>query len=236
MSRRWITRTKREQTGPALISSDDGAPFDPRPIDLRPVDPSSGATYAQAASGASEPPRVAPAWLVAVAALLACSAIVASSMWWQHRSRVVEVTHQVKPSYPAGPDSIGCPNLSRCQVRADLGHPLNALARQLFPDATVLSSVSVAESDTGRTVRTTIVLRTPSGVVVSAGAQCVPGAGPVPGRFGSLPAAGPAQADFVVAGAAGCSVAVAARIPRAAPVPLAELQRLARDPGVQLRP
>lgn len=177
-----------------------------------------------------------PAWLVAITVLLACSAIVAASLWWQHRSRVIEVTHLVRPAYPAGPDSIGCPNLSSCQVRADLGHPLNALARQLFPDATVLSSVSVAESDTGRTVRTAIVLRTPSGVVVSAGAQCVPDAGPVPGRAGALPATGPAQADFVVAGAPGCSVAVAARIPRAAPVPLAELQRLARDPGVQLRP
>jgi hypothetical protein len=94
----------------------------------------------------------------------------------------------------------------------------------------------VVESGSGRTVQTTIVLRTLSGLEVSANAQCVPGAGPITGRAEPLPAAGPAQADFVVAGAPGCSVAVAAQIPRGAPVPLAELRQLARDPQVQLDP
>jgi hypothetical protein len=177
-----------------------------------------------------------PAWLVAAAVLVACSASVTAALWWQHRSRVIEVINVVQPRYPAGPDPIGCPNLSRCQVRADIGQPLNTLAQQLFSDATVLSSVSVTESDTDRTVRTTIVLRTRSGIVVSAGAQCVRSASQVPGRAAALPARGPAQADFVVAGAPGCSVAVTAQIPRGTPVPLAALQRLAGDPEVQLRP
>jgi hypothetical protein len=121
-------------------------------------------------------------------------------------------------------------------VVPDLGQPLTEVARLLFPDATVLSSRSIVDSRSGRTVRTTIVLRAPSGLEVSASAQCVPGAGPVTGRAASLPAAGPAQADFVVAGEPGCSVAVAAQIPRTVPVPLAQLRQLADDPQVQLSP
>lgn len=227
MSRRWIARPERDRAEQVPITVYDGAPVATEP---------AAAIAPQAPSDPPGRPWVAPAWLIAAAVLLACSASVAASLWWQHRSRVIEVTNHVQPSYPAGPDAAGCPNLSSCRVRADIGQPLNALARQLFPDATVLSSVSVIESDTDQTVRTAIVLRTRSGVVVSAGAQCVPGAGPVAGRVGSLPVAGPAQADLVVAGAPGCSVAVSASIPRAAPVPRAELQRLVADPGVQLRP
>ena len=146
------------------------------------------------------------------------------------------VTNRVQPYYSAGSDAAGCPILSRCRVVPDLAQPLTGVARQLFPNATVLSLVSVVESRGGRTVQTSIVLRTPSGIEVSASAQCVPGAGPVTTRAASLPAAGPAQADFVVAGAPGCSVAVAAQIPRAVPVPLAQLQQLAADPQVQLDP
>lgn len=180
------------------------------------------------------PPRAVPSWLVAAALVLACTACVAAALWWQHRSRVLEVTNRVPAYSTAGPDAAGCPVLSRCRVVPDLGQPLTVQARRLFPDATVLSSLSVVEPRSGLTVQTTVVLRAPSGLEVSASAQCVPGAGPVPGRAASLPAAGPAQADFVVPGAPGCSVAVSAQIPRAVPVPLAELRQLARDPQVQL--
>ncbi|MDQ1722199.1 MAG: hypothetical protein QOI26_1933 [Pseudonocardiales bacterium] len=224
---RWIGRSERNWTDAVVIRSYDEGLADPEPAEAVPVAEPAGP------SGCA---RVVPAWLVAAAVLLACSASVAASLWWQHRSRIIEVTRRVQPYYTAGPDAIGCPNLSSCLVQADIGQPLNALARRLFPDATVLSSVSVADSDTGRTVQTTIVLATVSGVEVSANAQCVPGAGPISGRAASLPAAGPAQADFVVAGAPGCSVAVAAQIPRGTPVPLAQLERLAGDPRVQLRP
>ena len=189
-----------------------------------------------AAAAVIRPPAVVPAWLVVAALLLSAAACVAAALWWQHRSRVIVVTDRVRPYYTAGPDAAGCPNLSRCVVRADLGQPLSVLARQLFPDATVLSAVSVTRSDTGRTVRTSIVLRTPSGLEVSASAQCVPGAGPIDTRAASLPAAGPAQADFVVGGAPGCSVAVSAQIPRSVPVPLTQLRRLVADPEVQLSP
>jgi len=180
--------------------------------------------------------RVIPGWLVAVALLLACAASVAAALEWQQRSRIINVTKRVQPYYSAGPDAAGCPNLSRCQVRADLGQPLNVLARQLFPHATVLSSVSVVVSDTGRTVQAAIVLGDPSGIEVSAVAQCVPGAAPIPGRAAPLPAAGPARADFVVAGSPGCSVAVSAQIPRAIAVPATQLMKLAADPSVQLQP
>ncbi|MEO7260568.1 MAG: hypothetical protein ABI047_04835 [Jatrophihabitantaceae bacterium] len=224
MSRRWIARPERDRIEPVTIGSYDGALAEPEPVEAFPSAKPPGR------------PWVVPAWLVAAAMLLACSASVAAALWFQHRSRVIEVINLVQPDYPAGSDAIGCPNLSSCQVQADIGQPLNALARQLFPDTTVLSSVSVTESTTGRTVRTSIVLRSRSGLEVSASAQCVPGAGPVPGRAAPLPTAGPAQADFVSAGAPGCSVAVAARIPRAAPVPLAALRRLAGDPRVQLSP
>jgi hypothetical protein len=181
-------------------------------------------------------PRLVPAWLVLVALLLSCSAAVAAALWWHHRSRVIEVSNRVQPHYTTGADASGCPTLGSCQVRADVGQPLNVLARRLFPGATVVSSLSVVRSDTGRTVWTTIVLRSPSGLDVSAIAQCVPGAGPITGRAEPLPPVGPAQADFVVAGAPGCSVAVAAQIPRAVPVPLTELRRLAGDRQVQLSP
>ncbi|MEO6502474.1 MAG: hypothetical protein ABIQ09_11245 [Jatrophihabitantaceae bacterium] len=230
MSRRWSTRPEPDTAAPVLIECHDEAPGDPEPVDRHADD------ARPTAAGPSGRPRVVPSWLVAVAVLLACSAGVAASLWWQHRSRVIEVTNLVQRDYPAGPDSSGCPNRSRCQTYASVGQRLNTLARQLFPDSTVLDSMSVSESRTGRTVRTSIVLRTDSGIVVSADAQCVPGAAAVPGRFGPLPSAGPAQADFVVAGEPGCSVAVAARIPRAVAVPVEELQRLAGDPTVQLQP
>jgi hypothetical protein len=121
-------------------------------------------------------------------------------------------------------------------VRADLGQPLATTARRLFPDATVISAVSVVQSDTGQAVQTVIVLHARSGVEVSATVQCLPGGGAIPGRSAALPAVGPAQADFVVAGSPGCSVAVAAQVPRSVRVPLAELLKLATDPGVQLHP
>lgn len=186
------------------------------------------------AFGASRPMLV-PGWLVAAAVLLACSALVAAALWWQHRTRVVEITHRVVPYYPAGPDAMGCPSGIRCQVLPDAGQPLAVLARRLFPDATVLSSVSVTNAGTGRTVQASIVLRTVSGLELSALAQCVPGAAPIPARAASLPAVGPAQADFIVPGRPGCSVAVAAQIPRSVRVPLEQLRRLAADPDAQLR-
>jgi hypothetical protein len=241
MTRQRIGRAARNSTQhwtqSAVIRSSEGPLSDPdlesaaEPGPGTPADPASTAGVIPASAT-----RVVPAWVVAAALLLACAASVATALWWQHRSRIIEVTRHVPSYYSAGPDAAGCPNLSRCQVRADIGQPLNVLAGQLFPDATVLSSVSVVRSDTGRTVQTTIVLGTPSGIEVSAIAQCVPGAGPSSGRAAPLPAAGPAQADFVVAGAPGCSVAVAAQIPRAVPVPLTQLQRLAADPDVQLHP
>ncbi|HEX8768173.1 MAG TPA: hypothetical protein VF714_07370 [Jatrophihabitans sp.] len=181
-------------------------------------------------------PRVVPAWMVVAALLLACAAAGTAALWWQHRSRVVEVTNRMQAYYTTGPDAAGCPNLTRCQVRVDPGQPLAALARRLFPDATVLSAVAVTDTRTGRTVHSTVVLRAPSGLEVSATAQCVPGAGPIPGRVEPLPQMGPAQADFVVAGAPGCSVAVAAQIPRAVRVPLVELRQLAVDRQAQLDP
>jgi hypothetical protein len=218
MSRLRISRPDRDAIEPAPIRFAESPPADRDTAD--PLRPS----------------RVVPAWLVTGMLLLACAASVAAALWWQHRSRVIEVTNRVQPYYSAGPDAAGCPILSRCRVTADLGQPLAVAARRLFPDATVLSSLSAVDSGSGRTVQTTIVLRAPSGLEVSATAQCVPGAGPISDRAAALPAAGPAQADFVVAGAPGCSVAVAAQIPRAVPVPLAELRQLARDPQVQLDP
>ncbi|HST48370.1 hypothetical protein [Jatrophihabitans sp.] len=182
------------------------------------------------------PPRLVPTWLVAGAVLLACVAVALAALWWQHRSRVIEVTRQIRPYLPAGPDAAGCPSGSHCQVRSDFGQSLSVQARRLFPDATVLSSVSVTSRETGQTVQTTIVLQTPSGLEVSATAQCVPGAAPIPPRAAPLPVVGPAQADFVVPGTPGCSVAVTAQVPRAVPVPAVLLERLAGDPQVQLGP
>ena len=222
MTRRRIRQPGPDSSWPVLIECHDEAPGD-----REAGEPDAGPF------GRS---RVAPAWLIAVALLLACSVSVAAALWWQHRSRVIEVTNLVQPDYPVGPDPSGCPNLSSCQPHTSVSQPLNTLAWQLFPDSTVLSSVVVSETTTGRTVRTSIVLRTGSDIVVSAEAQCVPGAGLIPGRVAALPSVGPAQADFVVTGGPGCSVAVAARIPQAVPVPLAALQRLAGDPAVQLRP
>jgi hypothetical protein len=197
--------------------------------DRAPAAPGTGA-----ASVSTAQPTVVPAWLVAAAVLLSCAVLAAAALWWQHRTRVIEVTHRVVPYLPAGPDAMGCPSGVQCQVLADAGQPLAVLARQLFPDATVLSSVSVTNAATGRAVQTTIVLWTPTGLEVSALAQCVPGAGPVADRAAPLPSVGPAQADFVVAGRPGCSVAVAAQIPRSVPVPLTQLRQLAADPDSQL--
>jgi hypothetical protein len=232
MSRLRISRPARDAIEPVLVRFAESQPADPGTADPGttdpdPIDPRAGHLRA---------PRVVPAWLVAAALLLACAASVAAALWWQHRSRVIEVTNRIQPYYSAGPDAAGCPILSRCLVSTDLSQPLAVAARRLFPDATVLSSLTVVESGSGRTVQTTIVLHAPSGLGVSATAQCVPGAGPISDRAASLPVAGPAQADFVVAGAPGCSVAVAAQIPRTVPVPLAELRQLARDPQVQLDP
>jgi hypothetical protein len=195
-----------------------------------------GADTPPVANPAARPPRPVPSWLVVAAVLLAGAAVLAAGLWWQHRSRVIEVTRQIRSYVPAGPDAAGCPAGSHCQQRTDFGQRVNELTRQLFPDATVLSSTSVTSPETGRMVQASVVLRTPAGVLVSAVAQCVPGAAPIPPRAAPLPAVGPAQADFVVPGAAGCSVAVAAQVPRGVPVPLSLLRRLAEDPGVQLSP
>jgi hypothetical protein len=224
MSRLRLSRPAGHWTESVVIRSYEVPLTDPDPTTFPPAAPVAPARL----------PRVLPAWLAAAALLLACAASVAAALWWQHRSRVTEVTNRVQSYYSAGPDAAGCPVLSRCRVAADLGQPLIVEARRLFPDATVLSSLSVIDNRGGRTVRTTVVLRAPSGLEVSASAQCVPGAGPITGRAGALPDVGPAQADFVVPGAPGCSVAVAAQIPRTVPVPLAQLRQLAQDPQVQL--
>jgi hypothetical protein len=226
MTRQRTRRPAPNWTESVVLRSSEGPLSDP--------DPMAQAEHEMPADRALTT-RVIPAWLVAAALLLACAASVATALWWQQRSRIIEVTERVQPYYSAGPDAAGCPTLSRCQVKADVGQPLNVLARQLFPAATVLSSLSTVLSDTGQTVQTSIVLDDPSGIEVSAVAQCVPGAGPIPGRAAPLPAAGPAQADFVVAGSPGCSVAVSAQIPRAVAVPVTQLQTLVTDPGVQLQ-
>lgn len=226
MTRQRAGRPAPNWTESVVLRSSEGQLSDPPPVaELRPEAPPDRALTS----------RVIPAWLVAAALLLACATSVATALAWQQRSRIIEVTKRVQPYYSAGPDAAGCPTLSRCQVRADIGQPLNVLARRLFPNATVISSVSIVESDTGRPVQTTIVLGDPSGIEVSAVAQCVPGAASIPGRAAPLPEAGPAQADFVVAGSPGCSVAVSAQIPRAVAVPVTQLLKLAADPSVQLK-
>jgi hypothetical protein len=227
VTRRQTGRPARNWTESVVIRTSEGPLSDPDP---------AGELQTPTLADPAGRPGVVPGWLVTAALLTACVTSVATALWWHHRSRIIEVTRRIPSYYSAGPDAAGCPNLLNCQVRADVGQPLNLLARRLFPDATVLSSVSVVRSDTGRTVQTSIVLGTRYGIEVSAIAQCVPGAGPASGRAAPLPAAGPAQADYVVAGAPGCSVAVAAQIPRAVPVPVEQLQRLAADPDVQLDP
>jgi hypothetical protein len=225
MSRRWTGRPDRDWPESVVILSDEDSLADRQALHL-------SARFGPPA----RQPRVVPGWLVAAALLLACSATAAALLWWQHRSRTILVTNRVQPSYAAGADASGCPHLIRCRVQADVGQPLGTTARQVFGDATVLSSLSVIRSDTGQTVQTSIVLRTRSGIEVWATAQCLPGGAAIPGRASALPASGPAQADVVVGGEPGCSVAVSAQIPRSVPVPAAELRRLASDPGVQLSP
>ena len=229
MTRLRISRPAPHWTESVLIRSYEQPLADPEPAGPSLPAPASAADPARR-------PWVVPAWVVAATLLLACAAAGTAGLWWQHRSRVIEVTHRMQAYYTTGPDAAGCPNLARCEVRVDLGQPLTTLALRLFPDATVLSAVAVTDTRTGRTVHSTVVLRAPSGLEVSATAQCVPGAGPIPGRAEPLPRTGPAQADFVVAGARGCSVAVAAQIPRGVPVPLAELRQLAVDRQAQLNP
>lgn len=193
------------------------------------------ATLADPLSPARLPSRTRPVagWLAPVAAVLAALATVVSLLWWQHRSRVIMRSTEAPA---AAADAAGCPTSDRCELQFDVLQPIGAAARRLFPYAAVLSSVSVTDAGSGRTVQTTIVLSETSGIVVSASAQCIPGGGAVPSRTAALPAYGPAQADFVVAGRPGCSVAVAAQVPRAVPVPVAALQRLAEDPAAQLVP
>lgn len=224
MTRRLSWRPAPDWTESVVVRSEDSAlaAGEPPPAAEQP-------------GGDRPPPRLVPAWLVTLALMLACCATVAASLWWQHRSRTIVVTNRVMPSYAAGADAFGCPNLTSCQVRAEIGQPLGSTARRMFPDATVVSSVSVVDSDTGRTVLTTIVLHARSGVEVSATAQCLPDGGQISGRSAALPSVGPAQADFVVPGPPGCSVAVSAQIPRSVAVPVSQLLELATDPGVQLQ-
>ncbi len=218
-------------TESVVLRSYDSALTDPEPEAPSPAD-----TVAQPGLPVLVRARVVPGWLVAAAVLLAAAATLVALLWWHHRSRVIEVTNRVLPAYPAGPDAAGCPTISRCQLQLDIGQPLGASARRLFPDAAVQLSESIVDVDTDRTVRTSIVLSDPSGVEVFASAQCVPGAAPLRARTASLPLVGPAQADFVAPGAAGCSVAVSAQIPDSVRVPLAQLKQLVDDPDVQLSP
>jgi hypothetical protein len=225
MTRRLSGRPVPDWTESVVLHSYENALADP--------EPPPAAELAEATQS-PVPPRIVPSWLVALAVLVACGATVAASLWWQFRSRTIVVTNRVLPSYAAGADAFGCPNLSSCDVRAGIAQPLSTAARRLFPNAMVISSVSVVDSDTGRTVQTAIVLHARSGVEVSATAQCLPDGGPIPGRAAALPQVGPAQADFVVAGKPGCNVAVSAQIPRSVRVPVTELLKLATDPSVQL--
>jgi hypothetical protein len=184
------------------------------------------------------PTRPIPARVVRLALLVGAVAVIIAVVAWQWEGRLITSTVTLPRPTTATVDGNGCPLDTTCDV--SLGgneRPLESL-QAAFPDSTVLDVTSVFDDATGRTLRSSAQVRTSAGVVVSAMAQCVRLGSAVPPRDtpSGTPGQGPADLLFVVSGAPGCSVAVAAHVPAQVTVPVASLQRVAHDPAVQLRP
>lgn len=180
--------------------------------------------------------RAVPVAIAAALAILSLMSAVAAGGWWHDRSRPAIHTVLDPNAVVSGVDAGGCPPTRSCSVSPNPLQGLYDAALEDFADADVLHAGSVFDAATGQTFRTEVVLRTRSGIVVWAAAQCVPRGARVPDWTAPAPSRGPADVAIVVGGPHGCSVAVTATVPAGVAVPAGPLNRLVRTRAAQLTP
>lgn len=183
--------------------------------------------------GSAPPPMVKAEPLSArlIVALLALAVLAASvaATGWRYRTRSIFSTRTVTAT-GLGIDAGGCPVGGICDLSPEPPLGLTDAVGAVFPAATQLSASSTVLESTQVVYGSSISVMTSAGVLVSVSAQCLPSDVALTSRR----AVSGSDAAIVVAGAPGCSVAVAAHAPPRVPLPVAALDKLARDPRARL--
>lgn len=202
-------------------------------LEITAADPGAG-TLANPPAPVAASPRPVSRRAVIVAVMVATLALAVAILGLVVRSRTVTTTTHVQAVVPLGVDASGCPLGRSCRVSSDPESAVLGAVDQALDFPTVIGSVTVSDVLTNVTYRTTFIAVVNPGVAVTTTAQCVPGGSAVPERSTGLAATGPADGAVVVAGASGCSVAVAVRAPAGASVPVEAIEHIAHDPSAQL--
>ena len=173
-----------------------------------------------------------------LAVVLAMLGVLAGGLLYAHRSRTITSTRVILMPGQATTNLTGCPAQAVCTVVEPPGggtlfHP----AVSYLPGADLVGGESVYDTASTRDYRSSLVMRTPDGVLVTLTSCYDPTGAAIPAWQSPLPAVGPADIALVVPGRRpGTAVAVTATVPAGVPVPATALLQLATDPNLQLAP
>jgi hypothetical protein len=174
-------------------------------------------------------------WCLA-AVTLATVGVLAGGQLYAHRTRTIVRTEVTSTPGQATENLTGCPIGASCNFGelpdggALLGTTLNYL-----PGVALVRAEWVFDSGSGQDYRQSLVVRTPSGILVTVMATRISSGPAAPAWQSPIPSVGPAEVALVVPGLRpGTALAVTATVPAGVAVPAADLQSLAADPSLQL--
>ncbi|MEP6853225.1 MAG: hypothetical protein ABJA87_11295 [bacterium] len=180
--------------------------------------------------------RPSARWPLAAAVAVAVAVLVAGTLLWSGRPRNQVQTVPVTVAVSTPPQrALDCPDGIECFLGPAQPSTV-ALVRQDFPGARLRDGWRTILGTTGETVRETVRADTPSGLVITLQARCVPGGSPVAASTRtSSDRGGRRQLLVVVPGdAGGCSVAVVVEGPAGTSLPEAAATALASASSLQL--
>ncbi len=175
-------------------------------------------------------------WCVAAVALGAVLLLAAVAVFYQRSQPIVTrtVISQGQPTQ----NLTGCPVIARCGDRDSVRASVSIVVEQYLPGSTELRLDTVYDEASDTDYRSTVLLRTSAGVIVSIVASYDPRAAPISRWSSEVPGTGPAEITLVTPGyyTSGTSLAVTAQVPTGVAVPANALRKLAADPSLQLEP
>jgi hypothetical protein len=175
-------------------------------------------------------------WCAAAAAIATVLLLIAITLFYQRSQPIV--TRTVASQGQATQNLTGCPVIAQCGDRDNVRASVPIVVEQYLPGSSQLLLDTVYDESSDTDYRSTVVLRTFDGVIVTIVASYDPRGAPVSRWNSSVPSTGPAEITLVTPGyyTSGTSLAVTAQVPAGVTVPAIALRKLAADPSLQLEP
>jgi hypothetical protein len=174
-------------------------------------------------------------WCLA-AVSLATAGVLAGGLLYADRTRTIDRTEVTSTLGRATENLTGCPVQATCNFgELPDGGDLFGPTERYLPGAALVHADWVFDSGSAQDYRVSLVVRTPSGMLVTVTATRNLFGPAVPAWQSPIPAVGPADIALVVPGPRpGTALAVTATVPAGVAVPAVGLQSLAADQSLQL--